>query len=218
MPSIYTSVLSLEPYFNMSMFISPIMILFLFSLLIMSSTPKRVVVNISISANGNVLGLYITPVIVFFPQLDVTSTNPRQPFGRPVCLEVPDAPLHRQEGRQGYQPAAPIQHFNNKTFNWPAWFRHFRVIADVQVWDKNQRALQLVSYQDETAMNVVLELGDDELYDYDILVKLLGDRFDPASCVSASRCRFHGRSRRHHEDTDPFAEAITELCRVGYLQ
>ena len=39
-------------------------------------------------------------------------------------------------------------------------------------------------------MNVAQELGDDELYDYDILVKLLGDRFDPASRVSASRSRF----------------------------
>ena len=130
-----------------------------------------------------------------------------------MCLEVPDAPLHRQEGRQGYRPAAPIQRFNNKSLNWPAWFRHFRVVADVHGWDKNQRALQLVSYLDETAMNVAQELGDDELYEYDILVKLLGDR---ASRVSASRSRFHGRSRRHHEDADSFADAITELCRVGY--
>ena len=75
-------------------------------------------------------------------------------------------------------------------------------MADVHGWGKNQRALQLVSYLDETAMNVAQELGDDELYDYDILVKLLGDRFDPASHVSASRSRFHGRSRRHHEDAD----------------
>ena len=67
-------------------------------------------------------------------------------------------------------------------------------------------------------MNVAQELGDDELYNYDILVKLLGDRFDPASRVSASRSRFHGRSRRHHEDADSFADAITELCRVGYPQ
>ena len=67
-----------------------------------------------------------------------------------------------------------------------------------------------MSYLDETAMNFAQELGDDELYDYDILVKLLGDRFDPASCVSASRSRFYGRSRRHHEDADSFADAITE--------
>ena len=80
------------------------------------------------------------------------------------------------------------------------------------------RAKQLVSYLDETAMNVAQELGDDELYDYDILVKLLSDRFDAASRVSASRSRFHGRSRRHHEDVDSFADAITELCRVGYPQ
>ena len=72
----------------------------------------------------------------------------------------------------------------------------------------------MVSYLDETAMNVDQKLGDD----YDILVKLLGDRFDPASRVSASRSRFHGRSRRHHEDADSFADAITELCRVGYPQ
>ena len=91
-------------------------------------------------------------------------------------------------------------------------------MADVHVWDKNQRALQLVSYLDETAMNIAQELGDDELYINDILVKLLSDRFDPASRVSASRSRFHGRSRRHHEDADSFADAITELCCVGYPQ
>ena len=67
-------------------------------------------------------------------------------------------------------------------------------------------------------MNIAQELGDGEIYDYDILVKLLSDRFDPASRVSASRSRFHGRSRRLHEDADSFADAITELCRVGYPQ
>ena len=67
-------------------------------------------------------------------------------------------------------------------------------------------------------MNVAQELGDDELYNYDILVILLEDRFDPASRVSASRSRFHGRFRRHHEDADSFADAITDLCRVGYPQ
>ena len=108
--------------------------------------------------------------------------------------------------------------FNNKSLNWPSWFRHFRAVADVHGWDKSRRALQLASYLDETAMNVAQELGDDELYDYDILVKLLGDRFDLASRVSASRSRFHGRLRRHHEDADSFADAITELCRIGYPQ
>ena len=148
--------------------------------------------------------------------------TPRQPPTLPTCLEIPDtcAPLRQapQENRQGYRPVAPIQRFNSKSLNWPAWFRHFRAVADVNGWDKNHRALQLVSYLDDTAMNVAQELGDDELYDYDILVKLLGDRFDPASRVSASRSRFHGRSRRHHEDADSFADAITELCRVGYPQ
>ena len=67
-------------------------------------------------------------------------------------------------------------------------------------------------------MNVAQELGDADLYNYDVLVKLLSDRFDPASRVSASRSRFHGRSRRHHEDADTFADALAELCRVGYPQ
>ena len=67
-------------------------------------------------------------------------------------------------------------------------------------------------------MNVAHELGDSDLYNYDVLVKLLSDRFDPASRVSASRSRFHGRFRRHHEDADAFADALNELCRVGYPQ
>ena len=67
-------------------------------------------------------------------------------------------------------------------------------------------------------MNVAQELSDRELYSYDVLVKLLGDQFDPASRASASRSRFHGRTRRHQEDADTYADSITELCRLGYPQ
>ena len=144
--------------------------------------------------------------IEFGPEI-ITVTRPAEQSYRPTA-----------EPRQGYRPAAPIQRFNNKSLNWPAWFRHFRAVADVHGWSKEQRALQLVSYLDETAMNVAQELGDNDLYNYDVLVKLLGERFDPASRVSASRSRFHARSRRHHEDADVFADALAELCRVGYPQ
>ena len=139
---------------------------------------------------------------------DNTSTTALPPTPR-TPEAVPDADIQIRrpppEIRQGYRPAAPIQRFNNKSLNWPAWFRHFRAVADVHGWSKDQRALQLVSYLDEAAMN-----------NYDVLVKLLSDRFDPASRVSAFRSRFHGRSRRHHEDADAFADALAELCRVGY--
>ena len=76
----------------------------------------------------------------------------------------------------------------------------------------------MVSYLDEKAMDVAQELSDRELYDYDVLVGLLGARFGPASRVSASRSRFHGRTRRHQEDADAYADSITELCRLGYPQ
>ena len=139
-------------------------------------------------------------------------------FPRPVCIEMSDTLRTGHEGRPSHRPAAPIQRFNNKTIGWPAWFRHFNAVADVHGWDKDQRALQMVSYLDEKPMNVAQELSDWELYDYDVLVKLLGDRFDPASRVSASRSRFHGRTRRHQEDADTYADSITELCRLGYPQ
>ena len=67
-------------------------------------------------------------------------------------------------------------------------------------------------------MNVAQELSDRELSDYDAIVGLLSARFDPASRVSASRSRFHGRTRRHQEDADTYADSITELCRLGYPQ
>ena len=161
-----------------------------------------------------------TPYQPVREHVECNMSTPRQPLVQPTCLDTTDTPLRRnnQEGRQGYRPAAPIQRFNNKSLNWPSCFRHFRVVADVHGWDKSQRTLQLVSYLDETAMNVAQEMGDDELYDYDIMLKLLGDWFDPASRVSASRPIFHGRLRRHHEEADSFADAITELCRVGYPQ
>ena len=58
------------------------------------------------------------------------------------------------EVRKRYQPAAHIQRFNNKSLNWSAWFRHFRAVVDVHGWNIDQRVLQLMSYLDETAMNV----------------------------------------------------------------
>ena len=153
--------------------------------------------------------------------MDNTSTS-AQPPTPSTPLTVPDAEIQLrrppQEIRQGYRPAAPIQRFNNKSLNWPAWFRHFRAVADVHGWSKDQRALQLVSYLDETAMNVAQELEDSELYNCDVLVKLQSDRFDPASGVSAFHSRFHAWFRRHHEDADAFADALAELCLVGYPQ
>ena len=161
-----------------------------------------------------------------YPRGGGDDRSPSSMTTQPPSPETPEFRPEREthhyrippEACQGYRPAAPIQRFNNKSLNWPAWFRHFRAVADVHGWPKEQRALQLVSYLDETATNVAQELGDNDLYNYDILVKLLSDRFDPASRVSAFRSWFHGRSRRHHEDADAFADALTELCRVGYPQ
>ena len=121
-------------------------------------------------------------------------TQPATP-GTPVMTPDGDTRLHRPspEIRQGYRPAAPIKRFNNKSLNWPAWFRHFLAVADVHGWNKDQRALQLVSYLDETAIIMTQKLKDNNLYNYDVLVKLLSDRFDPASRVSVFRSRFHGR-------------------------
>ena len=150
-----------------------------------------------------------------------TSTTVLPPTPRTPEV-APEADIHIRrpppETRQGYRPAAPIQRFNNKSLNWPAWFRHFRTVADVHGWSKDQRALQLVSYLDKAAMNVAQELGDADLYNYDVLVILLSDRFDPASRVSTFRSRFHGRSRHHHEDAESFDDVLAELCRVGYPQ
>ena len=83
----------------------------------------------------------------------------------PRCIEISDTPathfaVPRQDGRPSHRPAAPIQRFNSKNIGWPAWFRHFKAVADVQGWDKDQRALQMVSYLDEKAMNVAQELSD----------------------------------------------------------
>ena len=75
---------------------------------------------------------------------DNTSTTAQPPTPvTPVTTPDADARVHRfsPETRQGYRPAAPIQRFNNKSLNWPAWFRHFRAVADVHGWTDEQRAL-----------------------------------------------------------------------------
>ena len=105
---------------------------------------------------------------------------------RPVTPEMDDQTRRPPtETRQGYRPAAPIQRFNNKSLNWPAWFRHFRAVADVHGWNKDQRALQLVSYLDETAMTGSTQLQECR-------------RVDPASMAAHDiimRTLIHSRTR-----------------------
>jgi hypothetical protein len=82
---------------------------------------------------------------------------------------------------------AQIQRFNGNMLDWPVWGRHFRPIAEVQEWDDHLKVVQLVSYLDDLPMNVVQELSDLDLYDYDVLVQTLDKRSDPASRVSSYR-------------------------------
>ena len=69
-----------------------------------------------------------------------TTSQPTTPAARDT-----DCHVHRPspEVGQGYRPAAPIQRFNNKSLNWPAWFRHFRAVADVHGWNKEQSPPEL---------------------------------------------------------------------------
>ena len=73
--------------------------------------------------------------------LGTPSTRPLTPEMITVTPEV-DIQMRRPptDTRQGYRPAAPIQRSNNKSLNWLAWFRHFRAVADVHGWSKDQRA------------------------------------------------------------------------------
>ena len=59
-------------------------------------------------------------------------------------------------------------------------------------------------------MNVVQELSDRDLHDYDVLVQTLDKQFDLASRVSSYRSRFHGQ-----EDADTFEEELSMLCHCG---
>ena len=70
-----------------------------------------------------------------------TTAQPPTPV-TPVLVPDMDFHVHRPspEVCQGYRPAAPIQRFNNKSLNWPAWFHNFRAVADVHGWNKEQRA------------------------------------------------------------------------------
>ena len=111
---------------------------------------------------------------------------------------------------------ARIQRFNGRYLDWTAWFRHFRAVAELQEWDDRMKAVQLVSYLDDLPMNIVQELSDNELYDYSVLVRTLDKRFDPASRVSTYRSKFHGRTRRHQEEAEQFADELNMLCRCGY--
>ena len=74
-----------------------------------------------------------------------------------------DGHVHRPspEVRQGYRPAAPIQRFNNRPLNWPAWFRYFRAVADVHWWNKDQRALQLALQLVDRKLQTLIEVCTD---------------------------------------------------------
>ena len=50
--------------------------------------------------------------------------------------------------------------------DWPGWFQHFHMVADVNGWIDHHKAIQFMFYLDELSKNVAQQLSDVELYKY----------------------------------------------------
>ena len=63
-----------------------------------------------------------------------------RPAGPGAIMSTP-YPWENEDGRSNLsttaQPSTPVT--PPKSLNWPAWFRHFRTVADVHGWNKDHR-------------------------------------------------------------------------------
>ena len=71
--------------------------------------------------------------------------------------------------------------FNGEGSTWTDWKFHFNNVASVNAWDNDQKLLWLKVRLTDRAQRAIQLLPADTIASFDLTIKALDERFEPAS-------------------------------------
>ena len=96
------------------------------------------------------------------------------------------------------------------------WRDYFESVATWNRWTSNEMAQQLVMSFRDSAQKILSDLHPNQIGDYNALVAVLANRFNPAERISAYRCEFRNRRQQKQESAADFGYNLQKLCVRAY--
>ena len=100
--------------------------------------------------------------------------------------------------------------------SWEAYKTQFQMLAHLNRWSNEEKAVYLSTSLKGPAMAVLNSLSRSNLYDYDALASALEARFGTAHQTELYRTRLKTRIRGREESLPALAEDVENLTRLAY--
>jgi hypothetical protein len=115
------------------------------------------------------------------------------------------------------RPKVMPDHFDGRT-SWTDYLTHFNSVADLNGWDRRERAQYLAISLRGEACQAMRCLPQDVKNDFKGLVEALNRRFSPGNRTELYRIQLRNRMRREEESLPQLAQAVRNLALQAYPQ
>ncbi|CAC5376182.1 unnamed protein product [Mytilus coruscus] len=100
--------------------------------------------------------------------------------------------------------------------SWQDYIVHFEMIAEINGWDENTKALELATCLRDSAQAILSDLRPDLRRSYAHLVAALTSRFQPSNQAELYRAQMKGKSRNKDQSLPEIAHDIKRVTRLAY--
>lgn len=123
----------------------------------------------------------------------------------------PEPEFRRTHESKGRKPAT----FDG-AMNWNDYIVHFDMIAELNYWSDETKALELATSLRGPALSVLSDLRPEYRYSFRHLVSALSSRFEPENQAEIYKTQLKSRVRRKNESITELMQDIKRLVRMAY--
>ena len=107
-------------------------------------------------------------------------------------------------------------HFTGENVEWADYICHFEQVSMWNNWSENEKAAQLAMSLRGPAQRILGDLTRNQLSNYQSMISVLTQRFNPAERETAYRCEFRNRKRLSGESAADYGYALKRLATRAY--
>ena len=102
------------------------------------------------------------------------------------------------------------------TSTWSSYLKQFELVAEMNKWSPQQKALNLATSLKGEAQSILDDLDSDKLHDYSALINIINQRFGSEHQTEMFRAILRNRVRQPRETLPQLAHEIRRLVKLAY--
>ena len=106
--------------------------------------------------------------------------------------------------------------FDGSSTTWSEYRKYFEILANLKGWTSEQKARALAVSLSGAARTILTGMESSDLSNYDILVKRIEDRYDPAGREAARRAALDSMRRKVDQEPADWAHHIERMIVRAY--